>query len=132
MEAIPIVPIPPVLVLSVKVNRTSQAVLRARNDLQTATGARKRAEARDSLERFAELRKELGLSDVSRMQIAESVRPTLTAGPASREDLLAAAERAGAEEGVLSALEALPEGKRFSAVRDLWTHLRDVPVMPRG
>lgn len=72
------------------------------------------------------------MSDVSRMQIAESVRPAFAGGPASREDLLAAAREAGAEAGVRSALEALPEGRRFNAVRDLWTHLHDVPVMPRG
>lgn len=64
------------------------------------------------------------------MQIAESVRPAFAKGPASREDLLRAAREAGAEEGVRSALESLPEGKGYSAVRDLWTHLHNVPVTP--
>jgi DNA-binding transcriptional MerR regulator len=32
-----------------------RALLRARNDLETSTSARRRAEARDSLERFADL-----------------------------------------------------------------------------
>lgn len=35
-----------------------RALLRARNELETATSARKRAEARDSLERFADLASE--------------------------------------------------------------------------
>jgi hypothetical protein len=72
------------------------------------------------------------LSEVSRMQIAESVRPAFAEGPVSREQLLRAAEEAGAEPAVRGALGGLPEGKRFNALRDLWAHLHDVPVEPRA
>lgn len=72
------------------------------------------------------------MSDVSRMQIAESVRPAFAEGPVSREELLKAAEETGAAAGVRSAIAGLPEGKRFNALRDLWTYLHDVPVEPRA
>ena len=63
------------------------------------------------------------------MQIAESMRPAFAEGPVSREELLKAAEETGAA-GVRSAIAGLPEGKRFNALRDLWTYLHDVPVEP--
>jgi len=68
------------------------------------------------------------LTEVSRVQIAESVRAAFGNGPVSREDLLQAAEAKGATTEVLDALRCLPEGKRFNAIRDLWTDLHRVPV----
>lgn len=72
------------------------------------------------------------MSNVSRKQIAESVRPAFEEGPVSREELLRAAENADAGLAVKSALEGLPEGKRFNVLRDLWAHLHDIPVEPRA
>jgi MerR family copper efflux transcriptional regulator len=48
-----------------------RALLRARNELETATSARKRADARDSLERFADLASERCAELRKRLRSAE-------------------------------------------------------------
>jgi hypothetical protein len=68
------------------------------------------------------------LANVSRMEIAGSIRGAFAQGPVSREELLETADRASASPEVKDALAGLPRGKRFGALRDLWPHLHEVPV----
>lgn len=63
------------------------------------------------------------------MEIAGSIRGAFAHGSVSREELLDIAERASASPAVIEALAALPKGKRFGALRDLWAHLHNVPVV---
>ncbi len=67
----------------------------------------------------------------TRVEIADLIADVFTAGPATREDLLAAAKRAHARPGVLRVLERLPHGP-FHELQLLWAHIPDVPVEPEA
>ncbi len=64
------------------------------------------------------------------MEIAESLEGVFQGEPLSGEQLVSEAERVGAPQGVVGAIEGLPQGKRFSTPRDLWPHLHRLPVKP--
>lgn len=63
----------------------------------------------------------------TRVEIADSIGEAFAAGPMTREDLLAAANRAGARPQVLRVLERLPHGP-FHELRQLWGSIPDVPI----
>ncbi len=63
----------------------------------------------------------------TRVEIADSIADAFAEGPMTREDLLAAAKRAGARPQVLRALERLPHGP-FQEMRYLWASIPDVPI----
>jgi hypothetical protein len=64
------------------------------------------------------------------MEIAESLEGVFQGEPLSREQIVSKAEQAAAPQGVVGAIEGLPEGKRFNTLRDLWPHLYHLPVKP--
>jgi hypothetical protein len=64
---------------------------------------------------------------VTRREIADSIEGAFEDGPASRDQLLAAARDAGARQEVVAELERLPE-RSFSHLRALWRDLPDIPV----
>jgi hypothetical protein len=64
---------------------------------------------------------------VTRMEIAEVVRPVFNGDGAHRSDLLAAAKASSVRPQVLEVLAGLPD-RRFSQMRDLWESLHHVPI----
>lgn len=64
---------------------------------------------------------------VTRIQIADLVCDAFGPAGATRRELLAAAEANDAPEHVVQHLQTLP-ATHFRRMRDLWDHLRDVPV----
>lgn len=67
------------------------------------------------------------LATVTRIEIADHVEAAFTAGPATRDDLLAAARTADARPALLAALSTLPD-RQYGELRQLWTDLADVPM----
>lgn len=67
-------------------------------------------------------------SKITRESIHSAVIEAFVAPPVHRDDLLAAADRAGAAPRVLKALTGIPEDCRFQHVRDLWKFLPEVPI----
>lgn len=64
---------------------------------------------------------------VTRIEIADHIEHVFAASPPTRDDLVVAAQHSGAREEALTVLRSLPD-RRYSDLRHLWTHLRDVPV----
>jgi uncharacterized protein DUF2795 len=67
------------------------------------------------------------LATVTRIEIADHVESAFAAGPASRDDLIAAARTADARPALLETLSALPD-RAYGELRQLWTDLADVPI----
>jgi hypothetical protein len=64
---------------------------------------------------------------VTRMELVDHIEPAFTAGPTTREELLAAATASQARPEVIAVLQRLPGGA-YRSLRDLWPELSDVPV----
>jgi hypothetical protein len=64
---------------------------------------------------------------VTRIEIADHVETAFAAGPATRDDLLAAARTAGARPALLAVLGDLPD-RPYAELRQLWTDLPEVPI----
>lgn len=67
------------------------------------------------------------MTTVTRIEIADLVEDGFGPRGASRDDLLIAAARRGADPRVLTTLETLPD-RRFRTMRELWEHLPEVPL----
>ncbi|WP_243713285.1 DUF2795 domain-containing protein [Actinomadura sp. 6K520] len=59
---------------------------------------------------------------VTRLEIAETIDSVFGDGPVSRDQIITAAQNAGARPDVVAALERLPE-RSFPHLRELWQHL---------
>jgi hypothetical protein len=64
----------------------------------------------------------------TREQIIEATAAAFATPPASVIDLLDAALAVHASPATIDAIKTLPVGRRFNHIRDLWTHLPDIPV----
>jgi hypothetical protein len=64
---------------------------------------------------------------VTRREIADCVEEAFAHGPASREEIIVAAQAASARASVVTALERLPE-VTFPSLRALWPHLPEMPI----
>ena len=64
---------------------------------------------------------------VTRAELAEHVEAAFTAGPATRDRLLAYATGSHARPEVIGLLHTLPD-RPYPTVRDLWYELAHVPV----
>jgi hypothetical protein len=64
---------------------------------------------------------------VTRLEIADHIETAFTGPARTKEDLLASAVASHARPDVLAALQTLPD-RRYGALRDLWSHLPEVPV----
>ena len=67
------------------------------------------------------------LATVTRIEIADHVESAFAAGPATRDDLIAAARTANARTALLDTLSALPD-RQYGELRQLWTELAEVPM----
>ncbi|MGH3344128.1 MAG: DUF2795 domain-containing protein [Carbonactinosporaceae bacterium] len=67
------------------------------------------------------------MAAATRIEIAEHVSTIFHQGPASRTELLQAAQDTGARAEVVAVLERLP-ARDYPVLRALWTELSDVPV----
>jgi hypothetical protein len=65
---------------------------------------------------------------VTRTEILQGVERAFGVVSVSRGDLIEVARREGARPEVLRAIERLPDDRLYGHVRDLWSHLEDVPV----
>lgn len=63
---------------------------------------------------------------VTRLEIAEAVRPAFGGDGATRDEIIVAAELASRPE-VVDALRSLPD-RRYNRLNELWEELHDVPV----
>lgn len=66
--------------------------------------------------------------NVTRLEIADTVRDAFTSGPATRGEIVALANERGAREDIVVLLEQLPSERRFGHLRDIWDHIPDVPM----
>lgn len=66
-------------------------------------------------------------AEVTRIEIADRLAGVFANGAMSRHDLLIAA--AGARPEVRDILAALPDGRRYTEVRQVW---EDLPLVPVG
>lgn len=64
---------------------------------------------------------------VTRQTIADAVADLFDSPPVTKGNLVHAAGSDGADAEVVAALYGLPE-QSFRSIRELWPHLRDVPV----
>jgi hypothetical protein len=64
---------------------------------------------------------------LTRLQVLDHVETAFTTGPVTTAQLLAAAERNGADPDVLMLLRDLP-AQQFASPRDIWPYLPDLPV----
>lgn len=69
------------------------------------------------------------LGGVTRVEVVNHVGDAFAAGPLTRADLLAAAQRTAARAAVIELLGQLPD-RRFARPHDLWTDLGHVPIEP--
>jgi len=67
------------------------------------------------------------MSTVTRVAIADAVWDAFEAGGARRSEILAVATSKKAPPAVLDRIAELPD-RHFSHVRDLWSHMPEVPV----
>lgn len=67
------------------------------------------------------------LATVTRIEIADHVESAFETGPATRDDLIAAARTTDARPALLETLSALPD-RSYGELRQLWTELTDVPI----
>lgn len=67
------------------------------------------------------------MSPVTRIEIAETVRPAFSQHGADRSQLLTAAAASRARPEILDLLGQLPD-RRYSVLNELWEHLGHVPV----
>ncbi|MGH2945792.1 MAG: DUF2795 domain-containing protein [Solirubrobacteraceae bacterium] len=65
---------------------------------------------------------------LTRSEILAAVRPAFAGTGASKTDLLASADAAGARPEAIAILRALPENTELRHARELWAHLPDLPV----
>jgi len=65
---------------------------------------------------------------VTRMELVDHIEPAFVTGPATRNELLAAATASHARPEVLAVLQQLPDQRPYRSVRDLWPELSDLPV----
>lgn len=65
---------------------------------------------------------------VTRLEIVDHVEAAFADAPLGRQDLLHAVVAAGARPQVVEVLRRLPERHHYSHPRELWQHLREVPV----
>lgn len=64
---------------------------------------------------------------VTRTELAAHVAAAFSAGPASRDGLLAYAVGSHARPAVIMMINSLPD-KSYPSLRDLWYHLGELPV----
>jgi hypothetical protein len=64
---------------------------------------------------------------VTRSEIADHIEGAFRGPARTKGELLASAEATDARPDVLATLQTLPE-RRYGALRDLWSHLPEVPV----
>ena len=64
---------------------------------------------------------------VTRIELANHIQAAFTAGPATRDNLLAYAASSHARPAVIAAIQALPD-KTYPTIGDLWYHMSDAPV----
>lgn len=64
---------------------------------------------------------------VSRLEIAEAVRPAFEGGGADRNDILQAAEDSQTRPEVLEALARLDD-RRYTRLNEIWENLTEIPV----
>ncbi len=67
------------------------------------------------------------MRSVTRMELIDHIENAFAAGPATRDQLLAAATASHARPEVIAVLQRLPE-QPYRGLRDLWPELADVPV----
>lgn len=64
---------------------------------------------------------------VTRLEVVDHLGAAFAKASASKAEVLAEAERAGARTEVIRLLQTLPE-RRFTRMNELWTELQDVPI----
>ncbi|MFC7242185.1 DUF2795 domain-containing protein [Catellatospora aurea] len=64
---------------------------------------------------------------VTRTELADHIETAFTAGPATRDRLLAFAAGSHARPEVIEVIRTLPE-RSYPAMRDLWTDLTHIPI----
>jgi hypothetical protein len=65
---------------------------------------------------------------VTRTEIADHIEGVFGDHAIARGDLIAYARAHGARPELIKVLDDLPSDRPYSVMRDLWTHLEDVPV----
>ena len=64
---------------------------------------------------------------VTRMEILDAITDAFASPPATKDQIVAAAEDSRSRRDLVALLSQLPNST-FSDVRDLWSYLPDVPV----
>lgn len=64
---------------------------------------------------------------VTRTELANHIEAAFTAGPATRDSLLAYAASSHARPEAIAVIQGLPD-KAYANIRDLWYHLAQLPV----
>jgi hypothetical protein len=64
---------------------------------------------------------------VTRTELANHVQAAFTAGPATRDTMLAYAASSHARPAIITVIQALPD-KPYRTMRDLWRDLADLPM----
>lgn len=64
---------------------------------------------------------------VTRMEIVDAIESAFNSPPATKRQIVAAAEDARARAALVDVLRRLPDGS-YQHVRNLWEYLPDVPV----
>ena len=67
-------------------------------------------------------------SQVTRVEIADSIGNAFIRGSADRNDIVGCAVDAAARPQVIAALSRLPHDHTYPTMRDIWKHLEGIPV----
>lgn len=67
------------------------------------------------------------MTTLTRIQIADLIEDAFGPGGTDRATLLAVAAQKGAHPALLQKLSDLPD-RRFRSMRDLWSHIPEVPL----